>query len=892
VFLFTDIVASTRRWEHDAAAMSVALARHDELARSAIDESGGSLLKHTGDGVVAVFEVASDALRAAVAMQRSLPDEVRVRAALHIGPAEQRDGDYFGTTLNRAARIMALAHGGQVLISQRVAAAVGSDLPPAVSLLDVGEQLLKDFEHPERLFQVIGDGLSSEPLAGATDATEALGSRSSFVGRETEIAELDRLLENERLVTLTGVGGSGKTRLALEVGRQAASRFDGGIFLVELASLGDPQDLPRSVAGAVGMPVVAASVARDLAIFLRTRECLLVLDNCEHLLDACADLVDELLSRCPKLSILATSREALAVYGERTWRVPSLSLPDDDDPMQCESVKLFVARSLTARADLVPDDHLGAIIEICRRLDGLPLAIELAAARTSHLAPEQIASMLDDRFRLLTGGTRRARQRQQTLQAAMDWSHDLLSGTEQRLLRRLSVFSGGSSLEAAVEVCAENADAVRVIDDLGSLVDKSLLIADESTSGAMRYRMLETVRLYGQDRLVEAGEAEERRDRHRDWMLAWLLEVSDARRPHNFTESAERIEVELENLRSALEWSRDQHRNDLVAILVSRSFNMWYLGLRSDEGRQWLEPAGEVADRSLSVSERVDWRVALAFFAQETMDGAAMLQWADEAIALDPNGTESAYTAIAWATRAQVALFFDPARAVELADTGYQWVRDHDSRDAVRFLSLFRGVARCADGQFESARELLEELVDDPDTDTFTLNFASLALVAALHLLGADDDASQRLAVLVESLPARPGRHIDTTAHALRAVVEASRGDADTARGALDAAIRCVRRRYEHIPSAWGLPITAAGLILAVEGRDQEALSMLVGVGAHGRLWHARTEPLFIVHQRYARFLAERLGPAACASAWKAGLDLSVAEIQQAAEDLAAERGA
>jgi hypothetical protein len=442
VFLFTDIEASTRRWEHDPASMSAALARHDEVARRVIGEHRGELLKHTGDGVLAVFGEAADALRAAVAMQRALPDEVPVRAGMHVGPAEERDGDYFGPTLNRAARIMAVARGGQVVVSAEVARLVGDDVPPACSLVDVGEHLLKDFERPQRLFQAVGERLSHEPVS-APSRVAALGSRSSFVGRETDVAELESLLATERLLTLTGVGGTGKTRLAYEVADRIGPRIADGVFVVELGSLADPDELARAVAGAVDMPIVAAGVERDLTIFLRTRRCLVVLDNCEHMLDACAALVDRVLAECPGVTFLATSREALAVAGERAWRVPSLSLPDEaTDPLACDAAALFIARASTVRTDFASEEHVDAIAEICRRLDGLPLALELAAARVSHLTPEQIASMLDDRFRLLTGGTRRARQRQQTLQAAMDWSHDLLSDDERRLLRRLSVFGG------------------------------------------------------------------------------------------------------------------------------------------------------------------------------------------------------------------------------------------------------------------------------------------------------------------------------------------------------------------------------------------------------------------------------------------------------------------
>ena len=686
-FLFTDIEASTRRWEHDPAAMSAALERHDAIVRDAIESNGGSVLKHTGDGVVAVFDRPADALRAAVTIQRGLTgDDVRVRAGLHTGRAEERDGDYFGPTLNRAARIMGLGRGGHVLLSGAAAAAIADDLPGEVTLLDLGDHLLKGFEHAERIHQATGDGLTTDRAVEARAAGTTRGGRTSFVGRESELSTIGRLLDDERCVTVTGVGGCGKTRLALEAAQRTAGRYRDGVVIVELAPLADPAAVPRAVADAVAMPIVATSVTRDLTIFLRDRECLVVLDNCEHLLDACAELVDELIEACPEITVLATSRESLGLDDERAWRAPSLSLPGDDDrdPLDCEAVALFTARAATARAGFVTAEHRDAVVAICRGLDGLPLAIELAAARTSHLTPEQIAAMLDDRFRLLTGGARRARQRQQTLQAAMDWSHDLLSGDDRRLLRRASVFAGGWTLDAAVAVCGEG-DPVAVIDGLGSLVAKSLVVAEE-TDASMRYRMLETVRLYAQDRLVEAGEAELLRDHHRDWLIRHVEAVWDEHGDRAISAVGAEAERELENIRTALDWSEEHGRGDLVVRLISLTWPMWYVSLRSTEALTWLERHATTVEPGLATAEQVELRIARGFLLQESMNGPEIVRCGDEALALDPDGAASPLTGLGWFLRLMVPVYLDPAGAVRTAREALAWTARHSSGDVTDFV--------------------------------------------------------------------------------------------------------------------------------------------------------------------------------------------------------------
>ena len=470
--LFTDIEGSTGLWEKDAAWMSRALAAHDLLARHAVESCHGTVVKMTGDGMHAVFDDALDALAATLALQRALADPaathgmaLRVRCGLHMGVVERRDNDYFGNAVNRAARIMSVAHGGQMLLSRDVAACVREILPAAVSLLDLGKVRLKDLSTPEDVYQVVHPDLRQEfPALRSLEAVpnNLPQQATSFIGRETELAELRRLLAGTRLLTLTGSGGCGKTRLGLQLAAEALEQFPDGAWLVELAPLADPGLVPQTAATVLGLKEEPGKpIIQTLATHLKDKRALLLLDNCEHLLDGCAQLADTLLRQCPPVTLIASSREALGVGGEQAYRVPSLSLPD---PKQLhtpasvapfEAVQLFIERALLVRSDFqVSEQNAATLASICHRLDGIPLAIELAAARVRSLSVKEINSKLDHRFRLLTGGSRVALPRQQTLRSLIDWSYDLLKGPEQLLLQRLSVFAGGWTLEAAERVCA------------------------------------------------------------------------------------------------------------------------------------------------------------------------------------------------------------------------------------------------------------------------------------------------------------------------------------------------------------------------------------------------------------------------------------------------------
>ena len=488
-FLFTDLEGSTRLWEEHPEKMTAALARHDAILRAAIASHHGHVVKTTGDGFHGVFARPDDALRASVEAQRALASEAAdgggqllVRMGLHTGAGEERDGDYYGTAVNRAARVMAVAHGGQVLVTRAVQELVSDELGDSVELVGLGEHRLRDLAQPIEVFQVVALGLAREfPALQSLDALPGNlpVQHSSFVGREREVAELAALVREARIVTLTGVGGVGKTRLACQVAAEVSPEFRGGAWLVELARVRDPRVVVDGVAAVFGVtPRPGVDLLDTLAGYLRPKELLLVLDNCEHLLGAVVDVVRALEERCPGLVVLATSREGLGIAGERIVAVQSLGLPGSGDReavLSSDAARLLVERAVAVQSDFaVTDANSAAVAEVVRRLDGIPLALELAAARIPVLSPAQLAQRLDQRFRVLAGGERGAIERHATLRAAIDWSYDLLATDEQRLLGRLSVFAGGCSLEAAEAVCSgAGIDEVQVLDLLSALVARS-----------------------------------------------------------------------------------------------------------------------------------------------------------------------------------------------------------------------------------------------------------------------------------------------------------------------------------------------------------------------------------------------------------------------------------
>ena len=569
-FLFTDVEGSTRRWEADADTMRAALAAHDEVLRGVIEAHGGWLFKHTGDGVCAAFASPRSAVDAAVAAQREL--ELPVRMGLATGEAELRGADYFGAVLNRAARVMAAGHGGQILLAESTAG-----LLSGVDLVDLGPRRLRDMPTPIGVFQVRAAGLRTEfPTLRALDAGPGnlRAATTSFIGRESEAAELQAAVKAQahRLVTLTGVGGVGKTRLALEVAARLADEFPDGVWFFELAAVTDPAAVPDAVAAVLGITQQPGkTVTESMASALEGRSRLLVFDNCEHVVDSVADLVEAILAASATVTILATSREGLGVGEEHLWRVPSL---DVNSGTESAAVNLFVDRAHSVVSDfsLAQPGEADAVVEICRRLDGIPLAIELAASRMTSMTAMEVRDRLDQRFRLLVG-SRRGLAHHQTLRRAVAWSYDLLDDTEKTLLERCSVFAGGFDLQSACAVAgSDDTDDFAALDLLDVLVRKSLLVADR-TSGRTRFSMLETIRQFAEEQLVARGEASEIRAAHSRYFAGREADIMALWDNTCQREAYDWFTLELANLRSAFRWAADHGDLDVAAIIAT------YVGL-------------------------------------------------------------------------------------------------------------------------------------------------------------------------------------------------------------------------------------------------------------------------------------------------------------------------
>jgi predicted ATPase/class 3 adenylate cyclase len=678
-FLFTDIEGSTRLWEEHPDAMRDALACHDEIVREAIGSHDGHVFATGGDGFAAAFGRVGDALTAAHAAQASLgaatwPAGVRLRARMgvHTGEATERDGNYFGQAVNRAARLMAVAHGGQTVCSHSSAGIAGADVP----VWSLGEHRLRDLTAPQEIFQV-GPGVF--PPLRSVDAvpTNLPIVRTELLGRTDDVAALCQLVGRERLVTLTGVGGVGKTRLALAVAASVGPGFVDGCWLVELAPVASADDVASAIAAAMRAP---AADADALVAFLRDRRVLIVLDNCEHVLGAAAEVVDAALGAAPDVRVLVTSREPLGLDGEQVRRVKSLDVPAVDAPLaelqNAAAVRLFIERATAAAEGFrVDDDNAAAVGEICRHLDGIPLAIELAAARVRAMPPGEIARRLDERFRLLSAGSRRATERHRTLQATVSWSHELCSDDEQLVFRRLAVFPASFDLDAAEAVAGEDGQ-VDVVDCVLRLVDRSLVGFEPDTG---RYRLLETLRQYGADRLADAGESESIRQRHTRHFLdladRLALELFDARSPI----AVAAITEEDDNLRAVAEWCAEHDDWEPLARMLD-SFNA--VGLMNVDAIVWAAWLEQVVDHL----ELLDPQTAVDVLGDLSYQLIAVSGATDAATALaersvaraDADGLQ--HSAWAWNSLATSALFdgrSDDAlaaarRASDIAETRHQ----------------------------------------------------------------------------------------------------------------------------------------------------------------------------------------------------------------------------
>jgi predicted ATPase len=693
-FLFTDIEGSTRRWEADPKAMRGDLVLHDEVLRSAVEAHGGWLFKHTGDGVCAAFDSPRRAIDAAIAAQRQLT--IAVRMGIATGEAYETDGDYFGPVLNRVSRVMGAAHGGQVLVAASTAALVDG-----VDLVDLGEHRLRDLTAPTRLFQVRAAGLAATfpPLRTLERAPGNLPvMATSFIGREIELKKVAELVREHRLVTLTGFGGVGKTRLAIQVAAEMALDFDDGVWLAELAPVADPDAVPDVVATALGVRAQTGSVTESITNALAGRSLLLVVDNCEHVLDAVGQLVAALLAATSSVRILATSREALGLAAEHRWPVPPFAV---DDGARSPAVELFTARALALSPDFEAGGDAATVVEICRRLDGIALAIELAAARMVSMTPRDVCERLDDRFRVLSGRPRGG-GRHHTLVQSVQWSYELLDDGERQLLHRCSVFFDGFDLRSATHL-AEGADEYTVFEQLDSLVRKSLITADRHGAHA-RYSMLETIRQFAHERLADDGDSDQVRDRHAAYFAGEAQRQWDRFDGPDHDSTIEWLVAEFANLRAAFRWASD--RGD-VATATAIAAHAAILGREQSR----LEPVG--------------WAV-------ETLDAATAA-----GVAQLPR----LFTAAS-----QCAYLGRPDEGVEYAQAARQ-LEATGKHDPFPFgwSGVGEGVAHLYAGRLERAVEVMAEVASHDPTHPLALGFL-------IYMLAAMNRAPEALAMGDENL--------------------------------------------------------------------------------------------------------------------------------------------
>jgi predicted ATPase len=712
-------------WEEDADRMKRSLERHDEIIRNAVHAHGGRVFNTSGDGFWTVFGRAPEAAKAAVVIQHDLEREaqragsrLRVRVGIHTGEADQHDGVYSGAAVNRVARLVPVAHGGQTILSRTACDLVSNSPPDDVTLRDLGYHRLHDLKSPEQIYQLDHSSLRSDfpPLRSLDALPHNLPLQlTSFVGREAEIGEVRELLVGHRIVTLTGAGGQGKTRLALQLAAQVSKVFPDGVWFVELARLGDPMRVPQTVASALGLrEVPGRDVSHTLMQHLDSQAVLIVLDNCEHLIGATANWVESALQSAPRLKVLATSREMLGIPGEVVFVVPSLPAPDigadpkDASPSELgtyESVQLFVDRARLVQPDFAIDqDNARAIGQICARLDGIPHAIELAAARVAVLSPDQVAERLDDCFQLLGVGSRTASPRHQTLRAVIDWSHELLEEQEQMLLRRLAVFVGGWTLEAAEEIWGQSG----TLDLLSRLVDKSLVVVEPSGDSGMRYRLLETTRQYARGKLVTAGEAETIERRHRDWVLA-LVEGLVIGLGTEVTPRLELIAAENYNVRAALEWSLTRNETEPALRIVAAMKHFWKSGGLPTEGIEWSERAvGAGSEASVAKSQALSALSALAFF-HGRMDRARSAANEALVVAREVNDKRTLVLALSAVGRNSSLSERDYEIGVVAAEEGLRLARELGDRDSELVLLVNQGETARYWGHLERAQAMYEE---------------------------------------------------------------------------------------------------------------------------------------------------------------------------------------
>ncbi len=928
--LLADVEGSTRLWETQPEQMTAALALLSRTVNQAIAAHEGvrPLEQGEGDSFVAAFARASDAVACALALQRAPLAPIRIRIGIHTGEIQLRDeSNYAGPTINRTARIRDLAHGGQTVLSGATETLVIDHLPDGVWLTDLGSYPLRGVPRPERVMQLCHPDLRNEfpPLrvrqvAAAHNLPAQL---TNFVGRQDVMAELRQILADKRLVTFTGAGGAGKTRLAIEITSQLTNEFSDGIWYIDLAPITNPATTSVKVARTLGLPDQPGRSTMDLLQrFFDDKTMLMVLDNCEHLLDACGTLVVELLAACPHLTILATSREPLGVPGELSWRVPSLSLND-------EAIELFTDRARHARPDFEVGDNRALVEEICRRLDGMPLAIELAAARVRALSVRQIVDSLHDRFRLLTGGARTAVRRQQTLRASVDWSHALLTEPERVLFRRLAVFAGGFDLEAAQAVGASSeVETYQLMDQLSLLVDKSLVVADDTGAG-MRYRLLETVRQYAQEKLGESGEADEARSRHRDHYTAMAAELES----HGHAADDRLLawaQTEIDNLRTAFAWSRENSDLEIALRLILSLRPLWLRGGRVQEALAGLDTV--LADPDHSGIAPAVWSAAVA-------EQSILAAWAamptelgrpQEALEIARELDDPALIAPALVACGMSAIYSPElaqqylAEAIDVARAaGDRWSlcqilsyqasagsyagepipaiaaaqEGRDIADALgdRFFSrtcrFWLGIALAMHGNLVQADQVARALVDEAEAaGDLTMTIFGHVCHGAVLVLQGQAVALHAAAQSAQAAAARMGGFFEDTVYVYFANAALARGDAPAARQAAEAALRhTVPVREVFIKGA--APLAEAALadgdLVAARRWADDVIAVVPG-------WYqmlARTVRAFVAIARGEPEQAERDAHEALAVAARTQAYTRVADTFECLARLAADGG-
>jgi predicted ATPase/class 3 adenylate cyclase len=732
-FLFTDIEGSTAMLQRLGPAYAEVLTGHHEVIRASLAAHGGKEVDTQGDAFFAVFTSPAACVAAAVQMQQALAsyswpagETLRVRMGMHSGEALETPVGLIGIEIHRGARIAAVAHGGQVLLSAATAALIRDSMPTGASLRDMGLHRLKDLGRPEQIFQLEAGGLAADfPPLRSLDNPALLNNLpaqvSSFIGRDAEISEVRRLVTTSRLVTLTGPGGVGKTRVSLQVAAELLDGMGDGTWFVDLAPIQDPDLVAATVAHVLGIGQEPGRQLTDtLADAIGHRSLLVVLDNCEHVLDACAKVADVLIRNCPSLVLLATSREPLGIDGEHVHRVPSLDTPSEGDDMgaisNAEAVRLFVERAAQQGAPLAWDQRTASTVgSICRRLDGIPLAIELAAARLRMMSAAELAARLDQRFTILTGGSRAAMPRQQTLLAMVGWSWELLNTAERQLLARLSVFAGGFDLTAAETVAAgEEAPFDQVVLHLGALVDKNLVQFDDTGSGPVRYRLLETIREYAARKLDELDPAAANNTRlaHRDHYLAFAEAAGPQLVRRDQAEWMDRLDVELDNLRAAIACSLelDDAAPGLRTAASLRVF--WKARGHAEEGADALRALLELPTARADMLVRARALACAAYLLEQTGGYSVAEQYCDEALAI----ARSAGDELLVADLLYIRAFFllrrgQPDAALPLIESGLDLVQGLDDPHlAGRLLSARSFAVDIGGDHAGAARDLIESL--------------------------------------------------------------------------------------------------------------------------------------------------------------------------------------